>query len=90
MYTLRSKVPQPTVHQMIITARHFSAAAGKEAGFIHQVSTQDGLLDAALKLGAESANSVDSRTLGTIKCDMYHDLCGMLTQQAPDQFQSHL
>ena len=75
---------------MIITARHFSAAAGKEAGFIHQVSTQDGLTDAARKLGAESAKSIESGILGTIKCDMYHDLCGVLTQQAPNQFQSHL
>ena len=76
----RSKVAQPAVHLMLITAQRYSADGGKSAGFIDMVTPGVcNLVDAAAKLGVESAG--DLETFRT-KYDLYHDLYRTLTQSS--------
>ena len=87
--TCRSRVSQPALHHMIVTARHFSADDGYKAGFIDEMSSERNLMETACKKGAELAQDLDgSRMLGLVKQELYHELHQILTQSI--QFTSQL
>ena len=81
-------MPQPALHQLLITSVRYSADEGKRAGFIDGMESPHLLVDVAVGLGADSARDKSRRMLQTVKHDLYHELVRTLSK--PCHFHSHL
>ena len=75
---IAAKVPQPALHDLVVSCRRIGGLEAERAGVVHRAADEDAVLKIAFELAHAYAGK-DAATLRTVKRRLYPEATGMLT-----------